>query len=108
MSTFGLSPQMQNIVMVGGLLGLGGYTIKQIMQKADDKKWVKAHPDQASMIKQLEEQLATFGFKFPHKQARKQKAHDKQVQNEGGPSKPGKDVPTFDTQLDPGQAGMVQ
>jgi hypothetical protein len=99
---------MQNIVMVGGLLGLGGYSVKQIMKKADDKKWVKAHPDQAGMIKQLEEQLATFGFKFPHKQARKQKAHDKQNKNEGGPSKPGKDVPTIDTQLDNGQAGLVQ
>lgn len=99
---------MQNVLMVGGLLGLGGYTIKQIMAKADDKKWVKAHPDQAGMIKQLEEQLAQFGFKFPHKQARKEKAAKKQLENEGGPSKPGKDVPTFDTQLDNGQAGLVQ
>lgn len=103
-----LSPQTQNIVMAAGLLGLGGYTVKQLMKKADDKKWVKAHPDQAVMIKQFEDQLSQFGFKWPHKQARKQKAHDRQQQNEGGPGKPGKDVPPFDTQLDNGQAGMVQ
>jgi hypothetical protein len=103
-----LSPQAQNILMAAGLLGLGGYTVKQLAKKADDKKWVKAHPDQAGMIKQLEDQLSQFGFKWPAKQARKQKAHDKQLQNESGPPKPGKDVPTFDTQLDNGQAGMVQ
>lgn len=94
--------------MAGGLLGLGGYTIKQIMNKADNEKWVKAHPDQAAMIKRIEDQLAEFGFKWPSKQARKHKAAKRQLENEGGPSKPGKDTPAFDTQLDVGQSGLVQ
>lgn len=94
--------------MMGGLLGLGGYAVKQIYNKSQDKKWVKAHPDSAGMIKQLEDQLAPYGFKFPHKLARKEKAAQRQLQNESGPSKPGKNTPTFDTQLDPGQAGQVQ
>lgn len=94
--------------MGAGLLGLGGYVVKQLVQKNDDKKWAKAHPDASGMIKQLEETLAPFGFKFPHKLARKQKAAEKQLENEGGPSKPGKETTTFDTQLDVGQSGLVQ
>lgn len=104
----GITASSQNLLMGAGLLGLGGYVVKQLVQKTDDKKWVKAHPDASSMIKQMEETLAPFGFKFPHKQARKEKAAKKQLENEGGPSKPGKDTPAFDTQLDNGQAGLVQ
>jgi hypothetical protein len=104
----GITASSQNLLMIGGLLGLGGYTIKQIIDKSNDKKWVKAHPDASGMIKQLEDSLAPFGFKFPHKLARKDKAAKKQIENEGGPSKPGKDTPAFDTQLATGDSGLVQ
>lgn len=99
-----MNPDVQNVIMLGGLLGLGGYSLKKANDKVMSKGFQKKNPDTYSFIKNLEDKFKAF---FPSKLSRKDAANKKEAKNTGI-SPPGKDTPSFDTQLNNGESGLVQ